>query len=104
MSSYFLLWLGFFKNPFRGAEKGVPLVEDVPKTPIITFGTMGTTHSVKDYGAGRSGVNDTGALFFLRFYDQFVFGISEGGPVRASAQPTAKPTSICYRVHFPAFR
>lgn len=61
--SYSLLWLGYLRNPFR--ERGGQMSEVIerPKTPVITFGTMGTSHSVRDYGAGRSGVNDTGECF-----------------------------------------
>lgn len=68
LSSRVYLWLGSvlidtdgaFKNPFWKEFKEFAVdVEEDPKTPVITFGTMGTTHSVREYGAGRSGLNDT---------------------------------------------
>lgn len=50
-------------------------VEERPKKPVITFGTMGTAHSVRDYGAGPSGVNDTGAHLNM-FSSSFVVLLS----------------------------
>ena len=75
VSAYVLLWLGYFRDPCREETCDVGKAAERPKMPVITFGTMGTTHSVRDYGAGPSGVNDTGAhpmLYQVRVFSPCV--------------------------------
>ncbi|CAM9450103.1 unnamed protein product [Pylaiella littoralis] len=63
---------GTLRNPFRLIGKGsLPGLPRGPRNPVVTFGTMGTEHSVKKYGAGVSGLNVTGAPRLLETASMF---------------------------------
>lgn len=83
VSSYFLLWLGYFRGP-SWEEKKVLEAKELSKTPVITFGTMGTNHSIQDYGAGPSGINDTGTFLLCLLCVAFIFDTGEGRAVCSS--------------------
>lgn len=59
VSSMIFLWMGSFRLASWGGLEGFEIQVDRPTTPVVTYGTMGTNHSVREHGAGASNHNNT---------------------------------------------
>jgi len=53
----------YWRDTLWGDREETPPAPSAPeidkKIPVVSYGTMGLTHSVREYGAGESGLNAT---------------------------------------------